>query len=84
MYFEFWMQLCRLKFKHQGSTAEKSALQKFNQSVCTDVSKYHPCLIFPAYRQAGLVTFFFQEKKVTKNILYYPKNNAAQKDVGFR
>jgi hypothetical protein len=26
-------------------------------------------LIFPAYRQAGLVTFFYQEKKVTNNII---------------
>jgi hypothetical protein len=33
-----------LELKHQGLTAEKSTLQKSNQGVCTDVSKYHPCL----------------------------------------
>ena len=28
-----------IEFKHQGTTAEKSALQKFNQGVWTNVLK---------------------------------------------
>jgi hypothetical protein len=48
------------EFKDQGSSAEESALQKLNQGVCTDVLKYHPCLIF---------WYFFIKKKVQEKYL---------------
>ncbi len=48
--------------KHQGSIAEKSILQKFNQGVCTDVLKYHPCLNFFGY-------FLFSRKESNRNVL---------------
>ena len=38
-----------MEFRYQGSTAAKSTLLKFNQGVCTDVLKYHPCLNFFGY-----------------------------------
>jgi hypothetical protein len=30
------MAIVLIEFKHQGSTAEKSSVQKFNQGMCTD------------------------------------------------
>jgi hypothetical protein len=39
----------KIAVKYHGSAVEKSSAQKFNQGVCTDVSKYHPCLNFFGY-----------------------------------
>ncbi len=58
-----------VEFKYQGSTVEKSTLQKFNQGVCTDVSKYHPCLIF---------WYFFIKKKVQNKICYLRENKMIE------
>jgi len=53
-----------IEFRHQGTTAEETALQKLHQGVCTHVLHYHACLNF--------LVLFFQEKKNERKIKTNP------------
>ena len=66
-----------LGFEHQGSTAEESTVQKFNQGVCTDVSKYHPCLNFFVYFLFSRKESNIKDKNAERNfrlIQYLPNS----------